>query len=59
MFRVEWIQSALDELARIWTQADPLCVKRLQPPVTRSISDSKAIRSMKENLDQEGEESPS
>jgi hypothetical protein len=22
MFRVEWIQSALDELARLWTQAD-------------------------------------
>jgi hypothetical protein len=23
MFRVEWLQSALDELARLWTQADP------------------------------------
>jgi hypothetical protein len=22
MFRVEWLQSALDELARIWNQAD-------------------------------------
>ncbi len=22
MYRVEWLQSALDELARLWTQAD-------------------------------------
>jgi hypothetical protein len=24
MFRVEWLQSALDELADLWTKADPV-----------------------------------
>jgi hypothetical protein len=24
MFRVEWLQSALDELADLWTRADPV-----------------------------------
>lgn len=51
MFQVEWIQSALDELARLWTQADSSSRQALTGPVARLISDSNRIRSTKANLD--------
>jgi hypothetical protein len=52
MFRVEWIQSALDELARLWTQADAALRQGL------SAAGNEIDRRLQRNPVNEGESRP-
>ncbi len=53
MFRVEWLQTALDELARHWTDADPVLRQAL------TVASREIDQRLQRDPSHEGESRPS